>query len=280
MTDHDRSAAGPRWGAGADDTSELPTANTPRVDGSDRTQDFGARPTGPDLSKQGARPSPGERQSGYESGYAGGAASGGYASATPGYAQRPAGRIGTEPVPGPYAANTVRRYGAFLPALAAAVVAVVIAAIPGIMSRNGARPPRSRFAWDLWYHASFYDYYGLMRTFRADGTSQLVGGLLTLGVVVFVLTLIALTTQRRHAARGLTLFAVWGITTVAGAVASAVAVYATDSGLMTSGARGIQVASQYADIGAGFGLRFGWLVALAAVLLRIGRRVPGQPIGS
>lgn len=276
MSDQNRPAGMPRWGAGPDDTSDLPTSSTPRVgggaddgsgdrlgEGADRTQDLGPAPAarGPVVDKQ-------------PQGHAGrpDARGNAYGGALPAYGARPPGRIGTEPVPG-WGGAVVRKYGGFLPAVAAAVVAVAIALVPGLLARNGTQPPRGVVGWDLWSHATFYDYVDMARNFGAGGTGALVGACVTLGIGVFVLVLLALATQRGHAARGLTFFAVWGITVLCAAAASALAA-------RIAGATHAQLLLQYADIGAGFGVRFGWLAALAAVLLRVGRRVQAQPAGS
>lgn len=252
MTDstHGPDEARRRPHAGSDETSELPVVGSPgpRADQpGDRTLDLGKQPQA--------------RQ-------AQGTAAYGAGQPAPAMTQRPYGRVGNEPVPGPYGGSGplgARVYGALLPSLAAGLVAALIAVVPGVMDRNGARPTiRARLFWDLWGHASFYDAVAYQRYFGPRDNGSLIAAGLVLLVGVFLLVLLTLVTVRASAARGLLVLAVWGAVAIAGQAAAVVAA-------LIAGQRGLDVLT-YADLGAGFGVRFGWLPGLAAAALRVGRR--------
>lgn len=191
--------------------------------------------------------------------------------------QRPAapygagGPVGREPVP-TYVPQTQKKYSAVLPAVAASVVTALIALIPGLLYRNDTRPPTNRYLWDAWYHASFYDlwHYQFRRSPEPEHWPFVVA-VVSLAAVTFVLVLLALLAHSRHGGRGLLFFAVWGIVALAGTAASLASTVAS-IGLELVGRAGAEEALlRSIDFGAGFGVRFGWLPALAAVALRIGR---------
>lgn len=253
MTDQrpDRPSGVPAWGDDRDSTSELPTGRAPQVNGADDTHEFGrSAGVGHTTDPYGHRAAAADPYSG---------------PAQPRPTYGAGGPVGREPVPAADGHGTgEKRFGAFLPALAAAVTTVAVAGIAGLMIRNDVRPGGSDVVRDLWSHATFFD----QMSWAYDGkpASALIFGLVlaVLGLVVFIGTLLALAGSRRSASRGALFFAVWGLVAIAGSIAGVLTTFAVNRDLSAR-------ITQLIDLGAGFGIRYGWIPALVAVLLRIGR---------
>lgn len=254
MSDADQPRRLPEWGHGQDDTSELPTAThriPPASGGEDRTEEFGHRPSRSVPADEGFSKGP---------------------VMAPNFgpvreAQRESGpqRFGMEPVPTPYGATAepvVRRYGPVLPAVVAAIAAALIALVPSLMQRNGVRPPSGDLWATLWGHATFFNLSAAVGSFRASSTGELALVVGTLAVVTFIVVVLAMSSLRTVPGRAALFFATWGAVMLAGAAAGGASVRTSNFVVITG----------IIDTGASFGLWFGWIPALVAVLVRVGRR--------
>ncbi len=255
MTDstHGPDEARRRPHAGSDETSELPVVGSPgpRADQpGDRTLDIGKQP---------------------QAQQAQGAAAYGAGQPAPAMTQRPYGRVGNEPVPGPYGAGGnrelagERKYGTFLPALVAGVLAAGLTIVLGFSAESLARA-RNQWVSSLGIISGYFDARQYTTQFRFDSTAQFAAATVV-GLVTVLLTLLAALSATRAAARGLIFFAVWGIVAI-GASLAAIAGPAA-SGTLRSQPFEVTYGAMY---GALWGVVFGWIPALGAAVTRIGRR--------
>lgn len=179
-------------------------------------------------------------------------------------------RGGTAPASGygaGYGAAPVaeKRYGPFLPALAAGLVA---AALTIVLGQSATSISRTGNQWTsaLGTIAAYFDARRYTTQFRLDTGAELAAAVVV-GLGTLLLTLIATLGAGRAAARGLLLFAVWGIVTISAAAAAVVG--AEVAGSIRTQAFDITSSAMY---GALWGVVVGWVPALFAVLLRVGRR--------
>ncbi len=222
----------------------------------DRTQEIPPMPAGAPAPQPGPQPPPQGRPAGPPAGpQQGGPPPGWRPAPAPQYAppgMAPMGRV-------------AKAYNPFLPALAAGIITAGLTVGLGKAAMSLVRQGNEALGVVGWLSA----YFDIRRvqTFAADiPTSHVVVAAAVSAVVVLVLTLLAAATTRCSGARGLIFFAVWGITGLGSAVASLVVGIAMEG--MELNFTGFVTMVNPA---AGWGIVLGWIPALAAVALRIGR---------
>ncbi|GAB3585366.1 hypothetical protein [Calidifontibacter terrae] len=169
---------------------------------------------------------------------------------------------------GPYAPPLAgeKNYGALLPALAAGLVGAGLTLVLG-QTASSMNTRGGEWGSALRELAVFYDVRGYATTLKASTSAELVAALV-IGVGCFVLTVLAAVSVRRVAARGLLFFAVWGIVAIS-ATAAALAGSWVSAGSIRYHASELLAGATYGGL---WGVVFGWIPALFAVVLRVGRR--------
>lgn len=163
--------------------------------------------------------------------------------------------------PGP----RVKAYGPILPALAAGIVTAGLTFGLGKAAMSLMRQGNDVLGVIGW--TSIYFDYRRAQTFASDvPTSHALVAAGISGFLVLVLTMLAALSTRRSGARGLLFFAVWGISGLASGIASLV-VGITMEGMDLNFPGFITMVNP----AGGWGLLLGWIPALAAIALRIGR---------
>ncbi len=221
-----------------DRTEELPAADPARArTHSHRPHEF-ERPLQPRPAQHGAAPT--------DPGYA---SDNGY-QAPPAYATAPVGE---------------KKYGGLLPALAAGLVA---AGLTIVLGQSAEQISRHGGKWGSWLGtvAAYFDARQYTMQFRLDTSAELVAAVVV-GVGTALLTLVATLGAGRAAARGLLFFAVWGITAIAASVAAVAGGWT--SGTVRFEPNDVAGSAMY---GAFWGVVVGWIPALFAVVLRVGRQ--------
>lgn len=158
-----------------------------------------------------------------------------------------------------------RTYGAFLPSLAAGLVAAGLTVALG-QSVNTIARHGGEWGSSLGLVAGYFDARGYATRFRLDSSAELVAALVV-GVGTLLLTLLAAASVRRVGARGLLFFAVWGIVSICAAAAAIAGTWTANSVAF----RGFEMTNS-ALYGALWGVLVGWIPALFAVVLRVGRQ--------
>lgn len=176
----------------------------------------------------------------------------------------PTGDPAFDPTPRP----VQRRYGAVLPALGASITSGLFLVVSGLIIRDQRPTPESSFGRDAVGHLVYYDFVQMQSGPTADRPSVfwLYFSALVIMATVAALVFGALAGQRAQASRRLVFLSTWFAVVVGAALTTILPVVDSDQSFG-------RLFPSVLNIACGYGVRFGWIPAIVAAALRIGRPV-------